>query len=397
MAEALEPPTSWPPGHVLDDQYQIAALLTTTGKCEIYRAQQLHHARQTVAIKRLKPDRLLEQVGLEPKEAHERFEREISILRHIEDEHVLRLLDDGGRSEEGDRYLVTQFADKGSLRDYVQSKTGARLGPIEALDISIAICQAIATIHRLGIIHRDIKPGNIFLFSTPDGYAIKLADFSIAKVPNTWFVNDTITQMDVFLGTYRYSAPEQFASELNDPRSDLYAWAAVFFELLTGEALVQNLTGEPNGVSFMALLQYYRTGRDEELPAPFFTDRGIPQEIVPLMQKALRIKRENRYQSAEEVQEDLVRVRKMLTEPDPKAMMPNRLEVKKWKHDELQAAIERLQEISATETGFGEAQMALAMIHDELGNRSFRRLRFFQAIRDWSETDRIQRAIKESR
>jgi Flp pilus assembly protein TadD len=147
----------------------------------------------------------------------------------------------------------------------------------------------------------------------------------------------------------------------------------------------------------MALLQYYRTGHDKELPAPFFTDRGIPQEIVPLMQRALRKKRENRYQSAEEVQEDLVRVRKLLTEPDPKAMMPNRLEVKQWENDELQAAIERLQEISALEAEFGEAQAALAMIHDELGNRSFRRLRFLQAIRDWSETDRIQIAIKESR
>lgn len=397
MAEALEPPTSWPAGHILDDRYQVEAILITTIKCEIYRAQQLHHARQTVAIKRLKPDRLLEQEGLEPKEAHERFEREISILRHIEDEHVLRLLDEGGKTEDGDRYFVTQFADKGSLRDYVQSKPGAKLSPIEALDISIAICQAIATIHRLGIVHRDIKPGNIFLFSTRDGYAIKLADFSIAKVPKTWFVNDTITQMDVFLGTYRYSAPEQFASELNDPRSDLYAWAAVFFEMLTGESLVQNLTGERDGVSFMALLQYYRTGRDEELPAPLFTDRGIPQEIVPLMQRALRKKRENRYQSAEEVQEDLVRIRKMLTEPDPKAMMPNRLEVKQWENDELQAAIERLQEISATEAEFGQAQAALAMIHDELGNRSFRRLRFVQAIKDWSETDKIQRAMKESR
>jgi serine/threonine protein kinase/predicted MPP superfamily phosphohydrolase len=394
MAEALEPPISWLPGHVLDDKYQVAALIITTGKCEIYQAHQLLHARQTVAIKRLKPDRLLEQEGVEPKEAHERFEREISILRHIEDEHVLRLLDDGGRTENGDRYFVTQLADKGSLRDYLQTKPGNRLNPIEALDISIATCQAIATIHRLGIIHRDIKPGNIFLFSRPDGYAVKLADFSIAKVPKTWFVHDTITQMDVFLGTYRYSAPEQFASELNDPRSDLYAWAAVFFEMLTGESLVQNLTGESDGVSFMALLQYYRTGRDDELPAPFFADRGIPQEIIPLMQKALRKERESRYQSAEEVQEDLIRVRKMLTEPDPKAMMPNRLEVKQWENDELQAAIERLHEISPAEAEFGEAQAALAIIYDELGNRSFRRLRFIQAIKDWSETDRIQRGIE---
>jgi serine/threonine protein kinase/predicted MPP superfamily phosphohydrolase len=397
MAEALEPPVSWMPGHILDDKYQVAGMVITTGKCEIYKAQQLLHARQAVAIKRLKPDRLLEQEGLEPKEAHERFEREISILRHIEDEHVLRLLDDGGRIEHGDRYFVTQFADKGSLRDYLQTKPGNRLNPIEALDIGIATCQAIDTIHRLGIIHRDIKPGNVFLFSRQDGYAIKLADFSIAKVPKTWFVHDTITQMDVFLGTYRYSAPEQFSSELNDPRSDLYAWAAVFFEMLTGESLVQNLTGEADGGSFMALLQYYRTGRDDELPASLFTAKGIPQEIVPLVQKALRKSREHRYQSAEELKEDLIRVRKMLTEPDPKAMMPSRLELKLWESDELQAAIERLREISPLEAEFGEAQATLAMVYDELGNRSFRRLHFIQAIKDWSESDRIQRGIKGNR
>jgi serine/threonine protein kinase len=347
-----------------------------------------------VAIKRLKPDRLLEQEGLEPREAHERFEREISILRHIEDEHVIRLLDDGGRSENGDRYFVTQFADKGSLRDYLQTKLGKRLNPIEALDIAIATCQAIDTIHHLGIIHRDIKPGNIFLFSRPDGYAIKLADFSIAKVPKVWFVHDTITQIDVFLGTYRYSAPEQFASELDDPRSDLYAWAAVFFEMLTGESLVQNLTGEADGVSFMALMQYYRTGRDAELPVAFFVDKGIPQEIVQPMQKALRKNRESRYQSAEELKEDLIRVRKLLTEPDPKAISPSRLEVKQWENDELQAAVERLQGISPTKGEYDEAQTALALIYDELGNRSFRRLRFIQAIKDWSESDRLQRRIK---
>jgi Flp pilus assembly protein TadD len=77
--------------------------------------------------------------------------------------------------------------------------------------------------------------------------------------------------------------------------------------------------------------------------------------------------------------------------------MPNRLEVKLWENDELQAAIERLQEISAMEAEFEEAQAALAIIYDELGNRSFRRLRFFQAIKDWFETDRIQRAMRESR
>jgi Flp pilus assembly protein TadD len=75
-------------------------------------------------------------------------------------------------------------------------------------------------------------------------------------------------------------------------------------------------------------------------------------------------------------------------------MMPSRLEVKQWENDELQAAVERLQEISPTAGEYDEAQTALATIFDELGDRSFRRLRFIQAIKDWSESDRLQRRIK---
>jgi serine/threonine protein kinase/predicted MPP superfamily phosphohydrolase len=392
MADALEPPVSWSPGYALDDEYRITTKIVTTGKCEIYQAQELRHARDTVAIKRLKPDRLLERDSLEPREAHERFEREIAILRHIEHEYVLRLLDEGGRVEDGNRYFVTQFADRGSLKDYLQSKPDGRLKPIEALEIAKAICQAIGVIHRLGIIHRDIKPGNIFLFSKPSGYAIKLADFSIARVPRTWFVQDTITQVDVFLGTYLYSAPEQFASELNDPRSDLYAWAAVFYEMLTGESLVQSLTGELSEVSFLALLKYYRTSRDDELPASFFTARGIPDELVPLLQKALRKDRERRYQTAEELERDLDRVQETLVRPS--SGVKYLLGMEQWQNGRPQSAIAQLEEIPSTANEFPDAQKALAKIHDELGNRHFLRLHFIAAIKHWAESDRIQQEIK---
>ena len=392
MAEALEPQISWLPGYTLEDKYEIVAKVTTTGKCEIYEAQQLLHARQTVAIKRLKPDRLLEKEALEPSEAHERFEREIAILRHIDHEYVLRLLDEGGEIRNGNRYLVTQFADRGSLSDYLQDQPDNRLNPLEALDIAIATCQAIGALHQLGIIHRDIKPGNIFLFSVPDGYAVKLGDFSIAKVPKTWFLYDTITQVDAFLGTYRYSAPEQFASELNDPRSDLYGWAAVFFEILTGESLVHALTGEPSEVSFMALLQYYRQVRDDGLPASFFADRGIPPELIPLLQKALRKNPENRYQSTKELLRDLIHVQTELTSPSPEARYRMGLEL--WATGELHSAIEQLEEIPPAEKEFGDAQSALARIYEELGNRFFFRLRFIAAIKHWSESDRIRRGVQ---
>jgi serine/threonine protein kinase/predicted MPP superfamily phosphohydrolase len=396
MAKALEPRVSWPSGYVLDSKYEIQAKITTTGKCEIYQAQEQRYARQAVAIKRLKPDRLLEMDGLEPREAHARFEREIAILRQIEHRYVLRLLDEGGTTQDGNRYLVTQFADKGSLREYLKARPGCRLEAIEALEIAAAIAQAIGAIHRLGIIHRDIKPGNIFLFSDQDGYAIKLADFSIAKVPRTWLVHETITQVDAFLGTVLYSAPEQFVSELDNPRSDLYAWAAVFYEMLVGESLVQSLTGDSEDLSFMALLKYYRTSRDQELPPSFFTERGVPEALVPLLQRALRKDPESRYQSAEEVQKDLAYAQETLATSTAKAEACYRLGMERWLSGQLQDAVEQFEQIPPGTPEFLEIQPALGKLYDQLGNRYFSRLRFIRAIKSWSASDRIQRNIKDS-
>ncbi len=397
LVHALEPRVSWPAGHRLNGQYEIVARIAITGKCEIYQARDVTDAegpdRRALAIKRLKPDRLIEQEGLEPREAHARFEREIAILKQIVHECVLTLLDEGGSTREGDRYFVTEFADRGSLRDYLQTQPDGKLDPVEALEIAQAVCQGIRVIHQLSIIHRDIKPGNIFLFSAPAGYTIKLGDFSIAKVPRTWLAYESITQVDVFLGTYLYSAPEQFASELNNPRSDLYAWAAVFFEMLTGESLVQSLTGGSDEVSFLALLKYYRTSPDEQLPDSFFSSRGIPPELIGILQKALRKDPEGRYQSAEELYSDLSRAHAILTVPSGGAATRYHLGMERWAQRNLAGAIEQLAGLSPEAAEFALAQQALARIYDELGNRYFARLRFIKAIKSWAESDRIQRQI----
>jgi serine/threonine protein kinase len=311
-----EEPTVWPPGTVLDSKYEVTELIEATTHCEIYRAQELHYARQAVAIKRLKPDRVLVQDQANLKEVHERFEQEIAILRHLDHPCVLRLLDEGGDIGQGDRYFVTQFADQGGLNRYLQAQPGRRLDLAQALEMALAICRAIGVIHSLGIIHRDIKPSNILLFSRAGGYDIKLADFSIAKVPKTWLADGTITQADVFMGSFLYSAPEQFASELDNPRSDLYAWAAVFFEMLTGHSLVKSFTQETSTeTSFLALLQYYRSPGHGEFPLSFFAERGIPPELGEILQKALRRDPARRYNSAEEVETDLLQARQRLVGP----------------------------------------------------------------------------------
>jgi len=303
----------WPCGHNVDGRYEIMERMAVTSFCEIYKARELLGFCRIVAIKRLKPDELLlklaeelKQLGGELKleDVHERFEREIAILGRIEHRCVLRLLHDGGKVKNGDRYFATPFADKGSLIDYLQAKRG-RLNSTEALKIAKAMCLGIDAIHKLGIVHRDIKPGNIFLFSESDGStSVRLADFSIAGVPQAW-VDKKITTAGDFMGTYPYTAPEQFDGSLSDPRLDLYAWAAVLFEMLTGKQFAQALIGEPGKISMPALVQYYRTSSEDELPITFLTNQGVPQEFATILQKALRIDPRRRYKSAQELQRDL--------------------------------------------------------------------------------------------
>jgi serine/threonine protein kinase len=185
------------------------------------------------------------------------------------------------------------------------------------------------------------------------------------------------------MGSYLYSAPEQFASELDDPRLDLYAWAAVFFELLTGQPLGQLLTGESSELSFVTLLLYYSTSRDDELPASFFADRGLPQQLVPILQKALRQNPECRYTSAEELLTDLSDAQRVLTIPDDKAEAHYRLGMERWENGDLQGAVEHLEKVGPEAQQFQRALTSLEDIYDIMGNRAFRRMNWLKAIEYW--------------
>lgn len=283
----------WPPGHILDERYEILERIDTTDRCEIYKAKERRYARCTVAIKRLKRDKLSD------KDALERFEREVAILRQIEDRSILRFLGDG-KTEHGAPYYVTPFADKGSLKDYLRDKSNQRLSPGEALSIARSICKGIASLHSINVIHRDIKPDNILLFSkTGRRIEARLADFGIASVPKEW----TETESKVlFAGTYAYSAPEQFRGKRGDRRSDFYSWAIVLLEMLTGKHLAEML---PIERSINALLVYYQRSDANSFSPSFFVDRGVPQEFDHILQKALHGDPECRYQSITELQKEL--------------------------------------------------------------------------------------------
>ncbi len=284
--ETKEKPEGWPSGHVLDDRYKLVRQLTTTRCSEIYLAEELQPPHDTLVVKRLM------RIKLSDDSARGRFEREIVVLRQIRHQSVLSLYD--SKTMGSDRYFVTEFADKGTLKEYLIASHNHKLRPAEAIEIALSACQGLEAAHRQGIIHRDFKPGNIFLFSQRDGSVVaKLGDFSVARVPKE-LEDGKLTQEGAFVGTYPYAAPEQFGKESIDQRADLYSWAVVLFEMLTGESPTDSLK---DPLSFLPT--------KDEFPKSFFIDKGVPPVLVEVLQRNLHQDRTLRYSTVAKARETL--------------------------------------------------------------------------------------------
>ena len=228
---AIEPGTRFGP-------YEIVAPLGAGGMGEVYRARDTRLER-IVAIKVLPA-----QLARDP-EFRARFEREARSISALNHPHICTLHDVG---REGDvEYLVMEYLEGEPL--------SARLarGPIpadEALGYAVQIADALDKAHRFGIVHRDLKPANIFLVKGPtaSGPAIcKLLDFGLAKIGpamtsgviETKLVTsppgDALTARGSMLGTFQYMSPEQIEGTDADPRSDIWAFGCVLYEMLTGK------------------------------------------------------------------------------------------------------------------------------------------------------------------
>src|SRR5262249_5777787 len=171
-------------------------------------------------------------------------------------------------------------------------KAEGRLHPQRAMEIAADICSALDFSHRSGIVHRDIKPGNVMI--TRNG-AIKVMDFGIARA-----VADnaaTMTSTHAVIGTAQYLSPEQARGEKVDARSDVYSLACLLYELLTGPP---PFTGDsPVAVAY----QHVR----ENAPPPSQLNRDVPPVLDAIVMKALAKNQLNRYQSAGEMRADLIR------------------------------------------------------------------------------------------
>ena len=208
---------------LLGGRYQVGELLGYGGMAEVHRGRDLRLGRD-VAIKMLRTDLARDETF------QVRFRREAQNAAALNHPAIVAVYDTGEeRAPTGETlpFIVMEFVNGRTLKEVLAAE--GRLMPRRALEITADICAALEFSHRHGIIHRDIKPGNVML--TQNGQ-VKVMDFGIARALASGAT--TMTQTSAVIGTAQYLSPEQARGEAVDARSDVYAAGCVLFELLCG-------------------------------------------------------------------------------------------------------------------------------------------------------------------
>ena len=269
-------------GRLLGGRYRLVDRLGQGGMGTVYRA--LHTLMEKpVAVKVLRSD-----LAGDPAAAV-RFHREARSASRLDHEHCIRVTD-FGQADDGVLFLVMELLDGETLSGPISR------GPLEpgrAATLAHQICQALAHAHEQGVIHRDLKPDNVFLARRGRREAVKVLDFGLAKIAGDSSGGPAITRAGVVFGTPEYMAPEQAESGTIDARTDLYALGVILYQMLTG--------GLPfNASSFLALLSKH-VEEEPQPPRQRRPDLDIPEELETIALRCLAKDPAARYQSALDV------------------------------------------------------------------------------------------------
>lgn len=263
-------------------KYQLETLIGRGGMATVYRAHDTVLNR-SVAIKVLEPS-----LTMDPKSV-ERFRREAVTAANLEHPNIVRVYD---VQQEGNvHYIAMRYVQGTTLRDILQDNGPLPLETV--VGIVGPVAQAIHYAHTHGVVHRDVKPGNILI--EPDG-SVALTDFGIARAGGS--AQAGLTQTGMVMGTADYLAPEQISGRPAEPRSDIYSLGVVLFEMLTG---VTPFAGE-NTASIL-----YRQVHDSP-PTLRSLNPRLPQELQPIMDRALAKNPSLRYSDALDLARDLEEV-----------------------------------------------------------------------------------------
>jgi beta-lactam-binding protein with PASTA domain/tRNA A-37 threonylcarbamoyl transferase component Bud32 len=270
---------------LLGGRYELDGIVGRGGMAEVFRGRDIRLDR-IVGVKTLRDDLARDQTF------QARFRREAQSAASLNHPSIVAVYDTG-EDMVGNipvPYIVMEFVDGRTLRDLLRDDR--RLLPERAAEITDGVLRALDYSHRNGIVHRDIKPGNVMLTRSGD---VKVMDFGIARA-----VSDsqmTMTQTAQVIGTAQYLSPEQARGERVDARSDLYSTGCLLYELLTGRP---PFTGD----SPVAIA--YQHVKEDPVP-PSRVDPEVPPWADAIVLKAMEKNPADRYQSAGEMRSDIQR------------------------------------------------------------------------------------------
>jgi eukaryotic-like serine/threonine-protein kinase len=270
---------------LLGGRYELDGVVGRGGMAEVYRARDIRLDR-VVAVKTLREDLARDQTF------QARFRREAQSAASLNNPSIVAVYDTGEDDSGGSHipYIVMEYVDGRTLRDLLRDDR--RLLPERALEITDGVLRALDYSHRNGIVHRDIKPGNVMLTR---GGQVKVMDFGIARAVSD--AQATMTQTAQVIGTAQYLSPEQARGERVDARSDLYSTGCLLYELLTGRPPF--LGDSPVAIA-------YQHVRENPIP-PSRIDPEVPQWADAIVLRAMAKDPAARYQSAAEMRTDIQR------------------------------------------------------------------------------------------
>jgi DNA-binding response OmpR family regulator len=223
------------PGTVLAGRYRLESLIGGGSFGTVFRARHLELDRE-IAVKILATS-----AGTDP-EALARFRREGISACRVRHPNAVAVLD-FGVNPGGVAYLVMELLHGHSLEKELEDR--GQIPPHRTVEIAVPVASALAAAHDAGVLHRDVKPSNVFLHQTPQGEVPKILDFGIAKVVGAAAIGQNLTVDGSLLGTPAYMAPERFRRGPYGPKSDVYSLGAMLYEMLSGRLPFIPSTADP--------------------------------------------------------------------------------------------------------------------------------------------------------
>jgi serine/threonine-protein kinase len=267
---------------LLNSRYALGEMIGSGGMADVYEGMDTRLDRK-VAIKILRRDLASDETFIQ------RFQKEALAAAALTHEGIVSIFD--AQTDGNDHYIVMELVNGTTLRKYLTEH--APLSEVKALDICSQVLEALKYSHAHGVVHRDIKPGNIMI--TEIG-KVKVTDFGIAR--RTDDVSVTMTNTWNVVGTAQYLAPEQALGEEVDGRSDIYAVGALLYEMLTNKPL---FTGEtPISIAYQHVSNPH--------PRLSANNPELDADLDNILDKALAKQKEDRYQNAENFLHDIARV-----------------------------------------------------------------------------------------